>query len=262
MNHRRLLVPVALVAFLAGNACASDDTKKKNPDKDASTADGSSGSGGSGGSAGASGTGGSAGADAAAGSGGSAGVSGSAGSDAGLDATADADASSGCATGTVRNLQTSACLACPADAGTAGAAGAAGGDAGGDPYLATLTCQAFASSATSFDPTTGLLVIHLDYALQVDSLDYALSLQGTDGDGGYLQANPTGTVPVVANTVTLDLGAMLGTGATVDSMNIISVAYTDACGRVASFDNQACDIDYLQLDQVDGGTWVSSCSPC
>lgn len=255
MNPIRHVFPVALLALLAVAACSSDETKKK-PVQDGSTADGSSGSGGTGGSAGG---GGSAGVDAAAGSGGTAGASGSAGSDAGLDATADADAATGCATGTVRELQSGACLACPADGGTAGGAGA---DGGADPFAATLTCQELASSATSFDPSTGLLVIHLDYALQVDSLDYALSLQATDADGGYIQANPTGTVPVVNNTATVDLGAALGSGATLSSLSLDSVAYTDACGRVSAFDNKACDVDYLQLDQGDGGLWTASCWPC
>lgn len=258
MNTLRYLAALVAIVAVAGSPACSNDSTKKSSQKDASTADGSSGAGGT------SGSGGSAGADAAAGTGGGAGVAGgsgsagAAGADAGLDAATDGDAATGCGTGTVKNLQTGACVTCV----DGGAAGAAGADGGSDPYTPIATCQEFATTTTSFDPSTGLLVIHVDYALQIDSLDYALSAYGSDADGGYFQASPSGTLPLVNNTATLDLSAALGAGFTLQSLSVQRLSFTDACGRVSVFDNQACNADYIQFDQVDGGLWTASCLPC
>jgi hypothetical protein len=277
VRFRHLGAVSILAAGLVG-ACGSD-SKKKHPAGDASAAEGSVSGGGAGG------------ADAAP----------DVTADAAPDVTADAAPDVGdaapdvidampdagdaapdvidampdvftCGAGTV-NLVAGGCIACPADGGTpeAGAAdsgtggttGEAGVD-GGDPYNPYLTCKTLANAPTGYDPATHILTVNADYPLELDSVDYNIDLAVKNTSTGAVTfPTITGSLPLVGNTLSLDLSSAVGSGFSIVSVTINQLDAHDACGRTSSYVHFDCQNqpDEILFGPGDGGVWTASCGP-
>ncbi len=191
------------------------------------------------------------------------------------------DAATGCPTGTVTVVASGACMACPAvpDSGTAGAGGTAGsggtagtagtggtggsvpGLDGGDPYSPYVACQTLSGATTSYDPATHILTVKFDYQLQLDQVDYDFDLYLQDSDGGSSIQNFTGTVPLVDNTLSVDITSALASGVTVTGLYLNNLVVHDACGRTSTYDGLDCSNPVLGLLQSDAGVWTASCGP-
>ena len=264
---------LAVVAGLAIGACGSDDkTKKTKPAEDASAEGsvggtaGTAGAGGQGAVSGTSGVGGTGGVAGMAGSsgasgagGGPGGAAGAAGMDASVDAAPDAaDAA----------MEAEAGLVCPSDGGGVDAASDAGdaGDAstvGGQwrdwdagicrPCPASmLDCDSLLGPpAPTFDPATGLLVVHVapgTAEVVSGALDYRYHVS-TDA-GQVVIDGPTTPVQVDKNELTVDLSAVVPP--TVEEIGHGIFTLTDACGAVSDSSDNGDEFK-VRLTPLDGG---------
>lgn len=254
------LAAVSIIAACLAGACSNNNIKKKPVGNDAGSAEGAAAGGGAGGAGGA-----------------------EAGPDAApdvVDAMPDVkeaapdvvDAAQGCPSGTVTVVASGACLACPADGGLpdggtpeagapdSGADGATGLD-GGNLYSSVITCQELLNSTTTFDPTTDVLTVKLDYPLELDSVDYQVAVTFVDADGGYNYPAPVqASAPLVDNTLTLDLSSQVQTGSTLVDVQVRELDAHDACGRTSTYYQCSGVPEVLDIAPGgDAGAWVTSC---
>ncbi len=182
--------------------------------------------------------------------------------DAAADVTTDASDAALCGAGTV-NLVAGGCIACPVDGGTAEAGAADAGLDGGDPYSPYLTCPMLAGATTSYDPSTHVLTIKADYPLQLDTVDYNIDLVLMNpSTGGNTFPTITGSLPLVGNTLTLDLSSAIGSGLTLLDFTIQELDAHDACGRVSSYVHSDCQNQPQEITfGSDGGVWTAGCGP-
>ncbi len=241
--------PKALVALFLGvgtlGACSEEETKKTGQEQptDGGTGDAAEGGAGASGSsaAGAGGTAGIAGGGGA-GTGGVAGSAGAGGAGAGGVAGSAGAGGSGsgltCMPGEVRDFAAQRCRQC-SGAGAGGAAGASSGD----PYLPVMGCNKLLTTPPTYDDSTRLLTVTLDYPLEIVSVQYDLTLQYLDAAGAE-GSEGTGwqTLAPTDNQLSFDLAPLIVSSGAVDVTGVsLVLEYTDACGRISRFDENLCD---------------------